>query len=132
MSASKNLSLLIICLVALVATSKRTAAQELRRYQPTKPTVSPYLNLGRFNDGGLPNYYSLVRPLNRQQQFNQQADRLQRQQSQTLMRLESEVASQRTLVPQVTTGTGSRYFNAGTRAVYRDTLQFYPPVNLRR
>ena len=32
------------------------------RYEPRTPTVSPYLNLLRTDPGGVPNYYSLVRP----------------------------------------------------------------------
>ncbi|HEX6963086.1 MAG TPA: hypothetical protein VF175_14550 [Lacipirellula sp.] len=43
------------------------------RYEPARPTVSPYLNLVRPDGiGGASNYYNLVRPLQRQQEFNQQ------------------------------------------------------------
>ena len=127
MSASKTAS--IICLGCLVACSatKRSDAQEIRRYQPATPTVSPYLSLGRFNTTGLPNYYTLVRPLNNQRQLNLRTQRLQRQQATTIQRLE-----RRQLSPEAVTGTGSRFLTPGSRAGYQNTLQFYPPVTLRR
>ncbi len=132
MIANKKLAACLLLLLIASAMQNSNQAQELRRYQPSSPTVSPYLNLGRFNAGGLPNYYSLVRPLNRQQQINQQADRLQRQQSISLQQLQHEAMTRQLQVPQVRTGTASRFFNSGSRAVYRDTRQFYPAVNLRR
>ena len=50
-------------------------AQGLGTYEPSSPTVSPYLNLLRSNFGPLPNYHSLVRPQLRQQTFNREASR---------------------------------------------------------
>lgn len=47
--------------------------QGRRTYEPSSPTVSPYLNLLRSNLGPLPNYHSLVRPQMRQQAFNRGA-----------------------------------------------------------
>ena len=47
--------------------------QGRRTYEPSSPTVSPYLNLLRSNLGPLPNYHSLVRPQMRQQSFNRGA-----------------------------------------------------------
>lgn len=136
MSASKNLllTLLLIMLLSLAGwtTTKTCQAQELRRYQPNKPTVSPYLNLGRSNVGGLPNYYSLVRPQARQRQVNFQTQRLQRQQAATLQQLGQVAQLQAQQPAQAVTGTGSRFLTTGSRSIYRDTLQFYPAVNLRR
>lgn len=117
---------------ACVATaSVRGDAQEVRRYQPATPTVSPYLSLDRFNTGGLPNYYTLVRPLNRQRQVNQSTQRLQRQQGVELRQLQQTFEQRQPLSP-VATGVGSRFLTSGSRSVYRETLQYYPPVNLRR
>jgi hypothetical protein len=42
------------------------------RFQPAKPTLSPYLDLFRENRGLLPNYHTFVRPKIEQQEFNQQ------------------------------------------------------------
>lgn len=131
MSASKKMMLVSTAIVALQWQVRPLSAQGLERYQPATPTVSPYLNLGRFNTGGLPNYYSLVRPLNRQRQVNAQAQRLQRQQGVALQRLERATQIQ-PVGPQVSTGTGSRFLTSGNRAVYRDTRQFYPSVILSR
>ena len=44
-------------------------AQYQRRFEPSRPTISPYLNLFRFNDSNVPNYQSLVRPLQQQRAF---------------------------------------------------------------
>lgn len=49
------------------------------RYQPNKPTLSPYLNYFRLNTGVLPNYQQFVRP---QQQLQ---ETLQRQQTEIQM-----------------------------------------------
>ena len=131
MLASKQTTLAIVGWAVTLLSPKLSDAQELRRYQPTRPTVSPYLNLGRFNTSGLPNYYTLVRPLNRQRQVNTQAQRVQQQQALALQRLETAVRTG-PVIPQVSTGTGSRFLTSGSRVSYRDTRQYYPPVILGR
>jgi len=130
MSASKTVLLTTVVGLAIWALANSCRAQELRRYQPSTATVSPYLNLGRFNNGGLPNYYALVRPQNQQRQINLQAQRLQRQQGAALQQLQH--IAQQGRVEQAVTGTGSRFMTQGSRSFYRETLQFYPVVNLRR
>ncbi len=131
MIASKQIRLLLIATIGCLVMNKSSAGQELRRYQPATPTVSPYLSLDRFNTGGLPNYYTLVRPLNRQRQVNIQTQRLQRQQGAALQQLQGAVQPNQQL-PLASTGTGGRFLTSGARAVYRDTRQFYPTVTLRR
>jgi hypothetical protein len=42
------------------------------RYQPSRPTISPYLNLYRTQRGPIPNYHLYVRPILQQQQINAQ------------------------------------------------------------
>ena len=55
--------------------------QKPTRYEPARPTVSPYLNLLRDDTGTLPNYHGLVRPQLQQQHYNRQTvDRLRNQQ----------------------------------------------------
>lgn len=57
----------------VLATSRFSSAQNaVPRYQPSRPTVSPYLNLLRNDSGAIPNYYSLVRPQQQQIATNQQ------------------------------------------------------------
>ena len=41
------------------------------RYQPSRPTVSPYLYLSQQENNGMPSYYAFVRPYQRQSQVNQ-------------------------------------------------------------
>jgi hypothetical protein len=66
--------------VALAALSAAESHAQTPRYQPSRPTVSPYLNLFRNNTGPLPNYYSLVRPQLYQQDFNQRQTQMTNQQ----------------------------------------------------
>lgn len=84
--------------VLALAVASEGFAQGARRYQPSRPTVSPYLNLYRNNVGPLPNYYSLVRPQLNQQAFNDRVVAQQAQQSATLGVLQSQ-AAQATVTP---------------------------------
>jgi hypothetical protein len=87
------------------------------RYQPSRPTVSPYLNLLRRDAGPVPNYHTLVRPQLQQQAINQQQRAInQQQQSQIrnqqrdLDRVQSGLLQMRS--PQASpTGTGSAFMN---------------------
>lgn len=96
----RKLSLCVV-LVAIAATHE-VRGQGVRRYQPSRPTVSPYLNLYRNNTGPLPNYYSLVRPQLNQQAFNNQISAQQAQQNAALGLLQSQAAQ------PTTTPTGKR------------------------
>lgn len=101
---------------------------QVRRYQPSSPTVSPYLDLTRPNFGGVSNYYSLVRPQQQQRAFNLEEQALRRHQSQTLGRLQNDFLRTTTLPA---TGTGSWFLTPGTKASYLDTTQFFPQPALR-
>ncbi|RIK74243.1 MAG: hypothetical protein DCC67_16870 [Planctomycetota bacterium] len=100
--------------------------QQIRRYRPASPTVSPYLNLLRNNDiGGLPNYYSLVRPQLQQQQFNTQQQQFNRQQMALSAQQSAAIGTLSTQLQPMTSPTGKgsgfmtegRYFlNGGARA----------------
>lgn len=61
---------LIAGLLFFVAASQ-VQAQRVPGYSQ-RPTVSPYINLFNSNQGGVNNYFSFVRPLQQQAQFNQQ------------------------------------------------------------
>ena len=87
--------------------------QDVPRYTPQRPTVSPYLNLLRNDNGPVPNYYSLVRPQLNQQAFDRQIGSVARLQSLSIQRLEDVAQMQTTR----STGTGS---------VYRNLSHFYP------
>ena len=69
-------------LVAVMAVHSATAQPPVVRYQPSRPTISPYLNLLRRDVGRIPNYHTLVRPQIQQYQNNQlQQYQLQQQQT---------------------------------------------------
>jgi hypothetical protein len=105
-------------------------AQGVERYEPSTPTVSPYLNLFRNDQNGrspLPNYYALVRPLQNQYRTNQIQQQILQQQSQSIGQLQ-ETAQQLQLEkgqPVVQTGHGSWFMNSGTRTKFRDTTKYY-------
>lgn len=86
----RGLSALIVVL-ALAAASE---AQAQARYQPSRPTVSPYMNLFRGNVGPLPNYYSLVRPQINQLAFDRDVATVQLQQKAGLNMLQTQVGKQ--------------------------------------
>ncbi|WP_146397898.1 hypothetical protein [Pseudobythopirellula maris] len=69
--AAKRVGMLALLGAALGLTALAEPAAG-QRYQPSRPTVSPYLDLLRQNNSPVPNYYSLVRPKQRQYEFNRQ------------------------------------------------------------
>ena len=110
----------VTALVAIVGVSQITALgqQQIPRYSPQKPTVSPYVNLLRDEFGGVPNYYSLVRPQLDQQATNNRVATASKSQSIAVRRLE-EVASGATARP---TGSG---------ATFRSYSHYYPRLQGR-
>jgi len=115
------LSILAIILACL-AFSQEAAAQ-VQRYQPSMPTTSSYLNLTRFNNGSLPNYYSLVRPQQQQRSFNLQEQALRRQQTASISNLQSDMLRATTATG---TGKGSWFMTPGSRSTFLDTTKYYP------
>lgn len=107
----------------------QSRAQGVRRYQPATPTLSPYLNLlGR--EGVLPNYYSLVRPQQQQEQFNQQSMAFRRQQQVTNQLLERQLAQPSGIIP---TGSAGGFLTEGRRgAGFQNTSHFFQPPNFNR
>jgi hypothetical protein len=75
------------------------------RYQPNRPTVSPYLNLFRRDGSPTTNYHTLVRPQLRQQDFNRRQEATSRQLEQSVEQTQRQLS-----VPLVApTGTGARH-----------------------
>ncbi len=104
MSRAQLLHLSGTVIVLALLGGSASFAQGVRRYEPSRPTISPYLNLFRNNTGPLPNYYSLVRPQLQQQAFNQQQVAQQAQQNSALKSLQTQTAP--ALTP---TGKGSGF-----------------------
>jgi hypothetical protein len=119
----------ILCIYGAPASD----AQQADRYEPYRPTVSPYLNLFRFNNSNVPNYYSLVRPQVQQQQFQQEQDQFTQQASHAIKELQSSYAGGQQLEaagPLVApTGRRSTFVTTGHRYTYLNTARFYPHPN---
>ena len=103
-----------------------------RRYEPARPTLSPYLNLTRPDWGTLPNYQSLVRPMLRQQELNQRAARILDRNAQRLQQLGERTEETQELIrgwtsrtPTVANPTGkSSIF--GAVSGFRSYSHYYP------
>ena len=79
------------------------------RYQPSRPTVSPYLYLSQPETNGMPSYYAFVRPYQRQSQVNQsQQGQLQTQQTE-IKSLDNQFQLRQTATPP--TGSNSTFMN---------------------
>ncbi len=74
-----SLALLGICSVSVQA-QVRSAPGGPTRFQPARPTISPYLDFYRINNGVLPNYHTYVRPRIRQRALNQRQQGINQQQ----------------------------------------------------
>jgi hypothetical protein len=91
----------------------RTPAPRASRYSPARPVMSPYLNLLRRNSSTLSNYYSFVKPEQRQRAINRQGQARMRQQSNSLMHLQNDV--QLGQAPVRDTGKGGGFMTGGSR-----------------
>jgi hypothetical protein len=120
-------------LIALAAVLHAASASfgQVRRYEPSRPTISPYLQLFRDRDRNprLPNYYSFVRPMQQQYQMNQfQQQQLQRQ-SQQIGQLQSQVQQfqqgQFTGPLVAPTGKGAGFMRPSSRNAFMNTSRFY-------
>ena len=120
---------LALLLATLLVDPAVALAQRPQRYQPTRPTVSPYLNLLRRNNSVTPNYYSFVRPVQRQIAINQQQLTFQTMQTAELQRLQASVMQAQSGGP--VTGSSSWFQNPGTRSTYLNTSGYYSRVGGR-
>jgi len=123
---------LLAAMPVLLIASTSSGQFPQQRYEPSRPTVSPYLNLFRFNDSVIPNYQSLVRPEQQAQRFKQQQIQLNRRQQQELQQLQSNVrvlqqpgVNAELVAP---TGKGS-WFNVSGGSQFGNTSRFYSQSN---
>lgn len=121
---------LALSLVGLCLVGGQECAAQVARYQPNTPTLSPYLNLSRFNNGGLPNYFALVRPQIQQRQVNLQQQALINRQERQIVRLQNEVQSG--ITPAGPTGSNSWFMIPGNQTSFLNTSQFFPEPNRGR
>jgi hypothetical protein len=103
---------------------RQQSVSQVPRYTPQSPTVSPYLNLLNRNGTAASNYYGLVRPLQRQQAFNetQQQEVASQEQQIRSVQQQQELFEQPNVKP---TGTAGWFQNYGTSAPYRVTSHYY-------
>ncbi|MCO6047748.1 hypothetical protein NG895_27915 [Aeoliella sp. ICT_H6.2] len=101
--------------------SANCSAQNIPRYTPSRPTLSPYLGLLRNNNSAIPNYFAFVRPLERQQQINQQSALTLRKQSLEIERTQEEFNQ----IEVGATGKGAWFYNFGTRNQFNQRSHFY-------
>ena len=109
----------IIFGVVLALQAQIAPGQDIPRYTPQRPTISPYLNLLRNDNGILPNYYSLVRPQLSQQSFDNRILSTSRSQARAVRRL-SELSE---LATAGQTGTASTF---GNISHFQNRSHFYP------
>jgi hypothetical protein len=106
-----------------------------RRYEPARPTVSPYLNLFGRQRGIVPNYFTEVRPLQQQYQFQQQQNQFNQtqqqrwqQQNQSIMQLQTDVhgiQQNGTGALIAPTGKGSWFGQPSGRQTFMNTSRYY-------
>ena len=98
------------------ASNPRTFVQ---KYLYNRPTVSPYLNLLRFDqrDSGIPNYQTLVRPMLEQRERNRAAQK-------DISRLQSQVGSLRS--DFVRSQQNQAGFRTGHPTRFMTYSHFYP------
>ncbi|MCA9260170.1 MAG: hypothetical protein KDA61_13255 [Planctomycetales bacterium] len=122
--------LVVVAALATWSIDSGTAHAQLARptrYQAAIPTTSPYLNLLNNNGGNFAtNYYSIIRPQLRQNEFNQQQAAAIKRQSQDLQGLDRTL--RRDLgQPEELRPTGKAgWFNAGTpRNQFQNRSHYY-------
>lgn len=102
-----------------------------QRYQPSRPTVSPYMNLLRNNNSPIPNYYSFVRPHQNQTAFNEQQLDLQSRQNGEILRLQADALRNQNQTAGPVSGSASWFQNPGSRSTFMNTSRYYSRVGGR-
>lgn len=124
---SSGLAIALLAGAWLLVDAGASYGQYQRRYEPSRPTVSPYLNLFRFNNSVIPNYQSLVRPEQDALRFKQQQQIYDRQQSRKLNQLQSTVqVLQQPVATELVAPTGKNaWFQREGGASFQNTSGYY-------
>ncbi len=107
---------------ALLSMQSVVHAQQVPSYQPSRPTLSPYLYLTRPNAGPFPNYQTFVQPAQNQQQFNQ----IQRTQISQLQQNQQQLQQQQLQLQQL---GPSGMAPTGVGSSYNSLSHFYPTAS---
>lgn len=110
---------LLIALAVIGAADTATAQQ---RYRPTRPTVSPYLNLLRANTSPVPNYYTFVRPVQNQIAINREQEQQIIEQRTLLNELQNQPLQ---VAPGPNTGSAAWFRQPSGRAGFRNTRGYF-------
>ena len=116
-STAKYILILAIAALMLVATNsaqaqRRAGSQKYARgYQPSKPTLSPYLNYFRLNTGVLPNYQQFVRPQIQLQKTLQQQQAQIQSGKRSLQQLDKKMRERLTQPTVSPTGHSATFMN---------------------
>lgn len=113
----------------LLVLGSEAVAQRPQRYQPARPTVSPYMNLFRNNNSPVPNYYSFVRPQLNQIQVNQEQQALLMRQNSEIQGLQKNLLQTRTDGP--VSGSPSWFQTPGSRSTFMNTSGYYSRAGTR-
>jgi hypothetical protein len=127
-TAIRGLTMALLAGSCLLADAGVGYGQYQRRYEPSRPTVSPYLNLFRFNNSIIPNYQSLVRPEQESLRFQQRQQLYNRQQSLDVNQLRSNLNTlqQPAVATELVAPTGhGAWFNRQGGASYLNTSRYY-------
>jgi hypothetical protein len=129
MKLGENWKLCICCTACVWLAADSKAGAQSVRYEPSRPTVSPYLNLFREQTGVIPNYQSLVRPFQRQIEINEQQRQIDAQRGAAISRLQAELyelqleqASKATVAP---TGKSGWFLQPGQRQRFLSTSSYF-------
>jgi hypothetical protein len=127
MQRATQLLMVVSTLIAmhLFGATSVSLAQRPTRYSPSRPTVSPYLNLFRPREvGSVPNYFSLVRPQLQQNEINQLNQQVLQRQTQAIQQLQTNVLNPQSQAqgPLVApTGKSSWFAQPAKRSTFMST-----------
>ena len=107
----KPCSMVVVLLAACGALLIARPAEAQGTYRPSRPTISPWLNLYNRNPGPLGNYFTYVRPQMETREALQQQDTRIRQQGAGIQTLGQQVTSLEQQGPTAPTGTGAGFMN---------------------
>jgi hypothetical protein len=120
--------LLAACVGGLTFLGGTDSVAQVRRYEPARPTISPYINLFRRDRGVLPNYHTYVRPIQQQYQLNEYQQQVIQQQNRAINQLQSNVQGlQQNQAAQLVapTGKGSWFNRPSSRNAFMNTSRYY-------
>ena len=116
MLANTKILMIVAAVMGMTGIAADSGSAQVRRYQPNRPTISHYQNLNRLQTTPVPNYYSFVRPIQRQRALDRQQQAFNQQQTRSLQQLQRDV--QQGLQQLSGTGQSSGFMIPSTRSAF--------------